>query len=55
METDINSSTLDVQNDDGASPLMLACQNEEEENVVGLLNKGVSRRYDIDNETSGRY
>ena len=35
-------SELDSQNEEGATPLMLACQREEKEQVKELLEQGVS-------------
>ena len=38
---DKSMSSLEVQNEDGATPLMLACQQEEEDHTKELLDKKV--------------
>ena len=42
------TSLLLIQNEEGATALMLACQREELENVALLLDQGVSRTLPLD-------
>ena len=46
------TSLLLIQNEEGATALMLACQREELENVALLLDQGVSQTLLLDQRVS---